>query len=94
MHKAVSYAWGGKLVVTTQGYLGHAPLGARKGDSICLLLGCSLPVILRPVDSGHGSGDTVQWTLVGGCYIQAIMDGEALKLAEDDPSILRTFDIC
>jgi hypothetical protein len=94
LKKAMVWTWRRKLVVTAQGYLGLVPNAARKGDSICLLLGCSLPVILRPLSDGNASQAAPRWKFVGECYIYGIMDGEAMKLAEDNPSIPRTFDIC
>ncbi|EEU37728.1 uncharacterized protein NECHADRAFT_53535 [Fusarium vanettenii 77-13-4] len=35
------------------GYLGRAPLGAKRGDILCLLDGYDLPVLLRETKEGH-----------------------------------------
>jgi hypothetical protein len=49
-----------------------APARAAKGDFVCVLFGCSVPVILRK--SNHGRS----FTLVGECFIEGCMEGEAL----------------
>ncbi|KAH7333365.1 heterokaryon incompatibility protein-domain-containing protein [Rhexocercosporidium sp. MPI-PUGE-AT-0058] len=60
-----------RLAVTEKGYLGMAASRARRGDLVCVLLGCSIPVLLRPVGE-----DTFE--LVGECYLDGFMDGEAV----------------
>ena len=94
MDLATGYAAGRKLITTAKGYLGLGTSLARKGDAICILRGCSMPVILRPVVDGTRCEDATRWTLVGECYVHGIMDGEATEFAEADPSITRTFEIC
>ncbi|KAG4437090.1 hypothetical protein IFR05_007424 [Cadophora sp. M221] len=59
------------LTVTENGYIGMAASRARKGDLVCVLLGCSIPVLLRRLEE-----DTFE--LVGECYLDGFMDGEAL----------------
>ncbi|KAH8805402.1 heterokaryon incompatibility protein-domain-containing protein [Xylogone sp. PMI_703] len=49
---------------------GLAPSGAREGDIICILFGCSVPVVLR--SQGH------HFEVIGECYVHGMMDGEAL----------------
>jgi len=62
-----------RLLVTQRGVLGMAPPGARKGDVVCVLAGCSVPVVLRRAgDSGHSAS----FTFIGECYIHGIMNGE------------------
>jgi hypothetical protein len=36
--------------------IGLAPKNVAEGDQICLLRGCSAPIILRRVMTAHGSG--------------------------------------
>ncbi|KAL5317114.1 hypothetical protein ACEPPN_014208 [Leptodophora sp. 'Broadleaf-Isolate-01'] len=52
---------------------GLAPPEAREGDCICILFGCSVPVVLRAVTPDRHS-------FVGECYVHGMMDGEALPL--------------
>ena len=54
---------------------GLAPESARGGDVICVLLGCSVPVILRPCHSLRRD----YFEFVGEAYVYGIMDGEALN---------------
>jgi hypothetical protein len=35
------------LLITEAGYIGMGPLGMKKGDEICVLFGCSVPLVLR-----------------------------------------------
>lgn len=51
---------------------GLGPRYAKEGDLMCILYGCSVPVLLRPLDSWS------QYGLVGECYIHEKMDGEAI----------------
>jgi hypothetical protein len=41
--------WNRRLMRTKRGWLGLAPKGAQSGDIICILYGCSVPVVLRKV---------------------------------------------
>ncbi|CAG1996140.1 unnamed protein product [Fusarium graminearum] len=57
-------------------FLGLCPPETEEGDFICILFGCSVPVVLREVpDKGH-------MVLIGEAYVHGKMDGEAV---EDDP---------
>jgi hypothetical protein len=58
------------LIVTNTGYLGLG--NPQPGDEVWVLLGGNSPFVLRPVP------DSSQYRLVGDCYVQGIMDGEAL----------------
>jgi hypothetical protein len=96
------------------GALGLAPNDARKDDLICIIFGCSVPLVLRRIplpkqsaspqpdasetrsiqqgansldasppmvapSPDDESGDTEElYTLVGECYVDHMMDGEAI----------------
>ena len=60
--------------------LGLAPRHTERGDVICILHGSNVPCILRPV---HGR----EYRLVGQCYIDGIMYGEAIKWDESDAEV-------
>jgi len=64
-----------KLFTTWRGYIGMGPPNLRQGDCIYILLGCSLPVVLRPC----GENSERLFKFVGECYIHSIMHGEALE---------------
>ncbi|KAI4183083.1 MAG: hypothetical protein L6R41_005596 [Letrouitia leprolyta] len=59
------------LMETIDRRLGLAPEAAAPGDQVCILLGCSSPMILRPVSDK-------KYAVVGACYLDGIMSGEAL----------------
>ncbi|KAH8679988.1 heterokaryon incompatibility protein-domain-containing protein [Tricladium varicosporioides] len=64
-----------RLFITDNGYIGLGPVKMRKGDQICILYGCSVPIVLRKVNGGV--------ILVGEAYLHGLMDGEALALVEE-----------
>jgi hypothetical protein len=61
---------GRKLITTQNGFLGLAPDETQLGDTIAVLYGCNYPVVLRR--SGNG------FRYIGECYIDGLMDGEAV----------------
>ena len=61
---------GRPLLTTDDGHIGLAPIAAKPGDKVCVLLGCQTPLILRPCGDGY-------YKVVGECYIDGFMDGVA-----------------
>ena len=61
------------IAITKRGYIGAIPQEAQLGDLVCVLFGCSVPVVLR-----KRIGEEYQF--VGECYIHGLMDGEALAM--------------
>jgi hypothetical protein len=55
--------------------LGMVPWISKPGDSICILHGSSVPVVLRKLNNGH-------FTVVGQCYFEDWMFGEHVDWAE------------
>ncbi|RYC60237.1 hypothetical protein CHU98_g5963 [Xylaria longipes] len=53
---------------------GLAPQGCKVSDIVCILLGCSVPVILS---RDRGS----LYKIVGEAYVHGMMDGEAMEMA-------------
>ncbi len=50
---------------------GIGPIDMRPGDLVCILFGCSVPVILGDYDPISKT-----YTLIGECYVHAKMEGE------------------
>jgi hypothetical protein len=48
-------------------------MSLREGDSVWIVPGCRVPLILRPAQ-----GDGQYHELVGGAYVHGFMDGEAV----------------
>lgn len=68
-----------RLVNTQLGRLGLAPSLVRKGDLVCILFRCSVPILLRRQQDAVTGEEYFQ--IIGECYIHGIMEGEALELA-------------
>jgi len=56
--------------VTSNGYMGYGPK-CRRNDIVCILFGCSIPLILRP--RNH------EYIIVGQCFVLGVMNGELLS---------------
>ncbi|CZR66919.1 uncharacterized protein PAC_16820 [Phialocephala subalpina] len=75
----VRFACAGRSFYMTQdGICGLAPLHAKKGDVVTVLLGCNSPMVLRPTTEGT-------YKLVGEAYCDGFMHAEALLGALPDP---------
>lgn len=57
---------------------GIAPTDAQVGDIVCVLLGCSVPVLLCPLDASNLDNGYV---IVGEAYLHGVMDDEVLRVA-------------
>ncbi|CAI9634186.1 unnamed protein product [Alternaria burnsii] len=62
---------GTSLMELDNGYIGFGPSTVQPGDSIVVLLGCYIPMILRPLEKGA-------YVIIDRCYVHGLMDGEAL----------------
>lgn len=68
------------------GEIGIAPPGTvQKGDLVCLILGCSAPLVIRPTGR--------RFVVVSAAYIDNLMDGRAMPYLEDGLFELETFDL-
>ncbi len=65
-----------RLIVTTENEIGAAPEEAENGDLVCVLVGCSVPVVLRKLPG------TDEYEFIGECYFHGFMDGEAIALRD------------
>jgi hypothetical protein len=68
-----SHAMSLRPLCTKQGYFGIGTQCLRKGDSVWIVPGCPVPLILRKVEGSE------RYRLVGGSCIHGFMDGEALE---------------
>ncbi|XXH02351.1 40S ribosomal protein S30 [Hypoxylon texense] len=76
-----------RLFTTLRGFLGVGPSTVASRDRIVILKGCRVPVVMR--QKGQ------YWELIGECYVDGIMYGEALdgSLCDDQEPTWKTFDI-
>ncbi|KAH8670713.1 heterokaryon incompatibility protein-domain-containing protein [Ilyonectria robusta] len=83
-----------RLMLTGRGFVGWAPDNMygkprdqiRVGDVICIIYGCSVPLVVRPLKD--------RWQVVGEAYVQGFMDGEALALLRSGGCAERVFTFC
>lgn len=72
-------AWNRRLIRTKKlKRLGLVPLDAERGDILCVLYGCSVPVVLRVITDAKEDA-AKEYRLIGECYIDGMMDGEAVS---------------
>ncbi|KAH6668539.1 heterokaryon incompatibility protein-domain-containing protein [Halenospora varia] len=48
----------------------------RENDIVCIVFGCDVPLVLRPVDD--------HFELIGDCFVEGIMEGQAMALFENE----------
>jgi hypothetical protein len=91
------------LIRTTGGRVGLARKKVKEGDLVCIIYGCSVPVIIREhrkdgcedgMDRQRGMHNTLGQEetfheLIGECYVDGMMDGEAIEWQEENdvPSV-------
>jgi hypothetical protein len=58
-------------MISEKGYIGLVPIGCKKGDRIYVLIGCSVPVILRQKEDSH--------IFIGEYYVHGLTDCQAIQ---------------
>lgn len=76
---------GRKFFCTKEGYFGLGPQSLMEGDLCCVLFGAKVPFVLREVEGSY--------VLVGKCYIQGIMHGEAVERWRNGGSEVEEFEL-
>jgi hypothetical protein len=74
-----------RLFITVSGNLGLGPSDALPGDNVSILGGAAMPFILR---QGNSS-----FRLIGECYVDDIMHGEAVEAARNGSTLTALFDL-
>lgn len=62
------------LFITSTGYIATGRV--EEGDEVWVLLGGDVPFVLRPISG------SIEYRLVGDCYLHGVMDGEAVRELE------------
>jgi hypothetical protein len=73
------------LIVSEKGYIGLGPAKVQNGDLMCILYGCSVPIILRQEDD--------HFLFVGEAYVHGAMYGEIMHSLEIGKAAEREFII-
>jgi hypothetical protein len=87
-------AIGRKFVVTTGGRFGWVPEGidgivgseVQGGDHFCIVSGCSVPLVLRPVGK--------HYRVIGEGYLQGCMEGYVLEALESQELVAEDLALC
>lgn len=72
---------GRRMCRTTSGQLGLAPPGAKPGDAVFVFFGGDTLYVLRQQKSE-------MWYFVGECYIDGMMDGQAIQEDNEEMGVL------
>jgi hypothetical protein len=78
---------GRSIAVTKHGYIGAIPQDAQTGDLICVLFGCSVPVVMR-----KRAGE--EYIFIGECYLHGFMDAEAIAMQAKGNLQVQGFVLC
>lgn len=71
-----------RLVLCKNGKLASVPWRAQTTDVICILFGCSVPVVLRELEKEI-------FEFVGECYVDGYMDGEAIGQVKERQFVIK-----
>ncbi|PYH35828.1 HET domain-containing protein [Aspergillus neoniger CBS 115656] len=82
IERATSYR---RLMISSKGYIGLVPQKTQEGDFVCVLFGCSVPVILRKQGS--------HYIFIGESYVHGIMDGEAIQMMNEGHLVEEEFTL-
>ena len=83
--RTVHYQPDRRIFLASNGKIGKGWDTVKEGDLICVILGCDVPLVLRP------AGD--QYELIGDCYMDGIMEGQGMKDIEEGRVEWETFDL-
>ncbi|KAF2187568.1 hypothetical protein K469DRAFT_685478 [Zopfia rhizophila CBS 207.26] len=77
-----------RLITLSTGHFGLAPNTIQPNNQIYVVLGCSVPVVLRPKpDTGH-------FEVVGECYVEGYAKGEARKAVDEGKFSIQKITLC
>lgn len=90
LERVQSVVWNRALFRTTAtNRFGLTSAEAQTGDMICILFGCSVPVLLRP----RPVSTPTTYEFLGECYVHGIMDGEAMREERESKRFVQLFRI-
>ena len=77
-----------KLAISNSGHMCAVPKEAREADLLCVLFGCSVPVVLRRL-----AGKRDEYAFIGECYLHGFMDAEAIVLERKGRLVVDEFKL-
>ena len=69
--------------ISRSGYMGLASTSPRAGDLMCLIPGCTVPLLIRKQGDHH--------ILVSDCFVWGLMDGKAFEGKDEGDIQWETF---
>jgi hypothetical protein len=69
----------GRKFFITEGFFGVGPAATEIGDAVHILLGADVPFLLRQKNMCGRDELDGSWSLIGECYVQGLMVGEAVR---------------
>ena len=89
------FTLGRKVAFTWDGHLALVPAAARQGDQVAVFFGGQVLYVVRSLSTNHPalknddddvcdahSSPYIQYQFIGECYVDEMMDGQALKLPQ------------
>jgi hypothetical protein len=74
-----------RIFQTSSGYLGLGGKMMLAGDIICVVKGCTYPLISRKIED--------YYVHIGTCYVVGIMEGEVAELLETGEREIQAFKV-
>ena len=74
-----------RLITTAHGYVGLGVNSCMPGDLVCVIFGCSTPILLRKVED--------HYVVLGEAYLHGMMNGEAIEGLERGDFVQENFSI-
>ncbi|KAH7317593.1 heterokaryon incompatibility protein-domain-containing protein [Rhexocercosporidium sp. MPI-PUGE-AT-0058] len=74
-----------RIFVTNRGCIGRTESEVKRNDLVCLILGCAMPMILRPVEN--------HYEVVGEVYLDEIMHEEGMVALREGKRTLQEFEL-
>ncbi|KAK4172944.1 heterokaryon incompatibility protein-domain-containing protein [Triangularia setosa] len=85
-----SVVWQRRIMELENGFFGLGPEGGQVGHVVCILYGCSVPVLLKKVEDPRVEE---LYEVVGETYVHGVMDGEAMDFTEHWQPEVREFKL-
>ncbi|KAH8693273.1 heterokaryon incompatibility protein-domain-containing protein [Talaromyces proteolyticus] len=93
-----------RLSISSRGLWALVPAKSKKGDKLCIINGCSVPIVLRAHEAGcnfqgecncrkNNNSEERIYEMIGESYIHSMMDGEALLYQQKNGIKERAFKI-
>ncbi|KAK0303126.1 hypothetical protein LTR01_008272 [Friedmanniomyces endolithicus] len=80
-----------RLVLLNDGAFGLGPAEAQEGDAVGVILGASVPFVIRTTSAEGLGSEALSARLVGECWVRDVMHGEAVQQFDEDITVSEEF---